>query len=69
MQAAHLTLLSTKYKHTDAQTTVESDAFKGESVDAIKDSLVTLDHSEDGLTAKHEEDDLRHDSHFDEENG
>lgn len=69
VQAAHLNLLSTKYKNTDVQETIDIDLVKGESVDAIKCSSKILHHSEDCLASKYEEDYLKHGTHVDQENG
>lgn len=69
VQAAHLTLLSTKYKDTDVQATVENISVKGESVDAIKNTSTTFDHTEEVLASKHEKDDLGQDTDFDQEPG
>lgn len=63
VQAAHLTLLSTKYKiDIDTERSDQNVTVKDESADAIIDSSSEYDHAEENSASKHEEDDFGQDN-------
>lgn len=57
VQAAHLTLLSTKYKVYDQSISDQNVVVKNECADTIINSLSVYDHTEENLASKHEADD------------
>lgn len=69
VQAAHLTLLSTKYKNTDVEAIDKEITLKGGCVDTNKNISSTVDPTEGELASKREEDDYGQDTDFDPANG
>lgn len=72
VQAAHLILLSTKYKHTSVGVSGENVEVKDEKAEAGIDSSAVFDHTVERLASKpeeEEEDDSNQDTDVDHDNG